>query len=422
MEAYQRFIRYAVIPSASKEDSDTFPSTPEQRRIAEILIEDMKEIGFTDLFLSDTGYVYGDIPATEGLEEAPPLGFIAHMDTAPDASGEHVSPQIHGEYDGGDVALSDTVTLTVQDFPHLRSLRGRTLITTDGSTLLGADDKAGIAEILTACQIILSERRPHGKICVAFTPDEEVGNGAKYFDIPRFGARYAYTVDGGPENCIEWENFNAANAKIQIHGKSVHPGTAKDIMINALVVACELNALLPQTERPEHTEGYEGFFFLHRISGDIADATMEYNLRDHDARLLEERKTRVRDAAEEMNRLYGKNTVEVEITDTYGNMAEVIRRHKHLIENAKVAMIRAGLVPEEEPLRGGTDGATLSFRGLPCPNLGTGGYAYHGIFEHITAEGMERATEVLLELISIYSEYRDEEVSHDLSEMKSDLL
>ncbi len=422
MEAYQRFIRYAVIPSASKEDSDTFPSTPEQRRIAEILIEDMKEIGFTDLFLSDTGYVYGEIPATEGLEEAPPLGFISHMDTAPDASGEHVSPQIHREYDGGDVALSDTVTLAVQDFPHLPSLRGRTLITTDGSTLLGADDKAGIAEILTACQIILSERRPHGKICVAFTPDEEVGNGAKYFDIPRLGARYAYTVDGGPENCIEWENFNAANAKVQIHGKSVHPGTAKDIMINALVVACELNALLPQTERPEHTADYQGFYFLHRLSGDTTNATMEYNLRDHDARLLEERKTRVRDAAEEMNRLYGKNTVEVEITDTYGNMAEVIRRHKHLVENAKVAMIRAGLVPEEEPLRGGTDGATLSFRGLPCPNLGTGGYAYHGIFEHITAEGMELATKVLLELISIYSEYRDEEVSHDLSEMKSDLL
>ena len=364
----------------------------------------MKEIGIQDVRLDDKCYVYGYIPATEGYEDKPSIGLVAHMDSAPAANGENVNPQLIENYNGEDILLKgNNSILSVEKFPHLKNLKGRTLITTDGTSLLGADDKAGIAEILTACELIITQNIPHGKICIGFTPDEEVGQGADFFDVKNFGADFAYTIDGGEEGEISYENFNAASAKVEIHGVSVHPGSAKNTMINAVNVAIEFNSMLPQSEKPEYTEGYEGFYYLENLSGNTEHASMEYILRDHDSKKLEVKKSMIILAEKLLNEKYGDGTVKVTIQDQYKNMIEHIKPCLHLIENATEAMKSLGVTPIVEPIRGGTDGATLSYMGLPCPNLGTGGYAFHGEFEHITVEGMDICTNIIIEILKRYA-------------------
>ena len=327
------------------------------------------------------------------------------MDTAPDASGEDVNPILHENYDGGDVVLPATgKVMKLSTFPFLADLKGETLITTDGTTLLGADDKAGVAEIMTAVEFVQSTNTPHGKLCIAFTPDEEIGEGASLFDIPGFGADFAYTVDGGDAGSIEYENFNAAAATVTIHGFSVHPGSAKDAMINASNVAMEFHGALPVMARPETTEGRQGFYHLCQMYGDVTEAKLGYILRDHDAEKLQFKKDNLLDIAEYLNGKYGAGTVEVEIKDSYRNMLEKIKPHFHLVETARKATRMAGLEPEEVPVRGGTDGATLSWMGLPCPNLGTGGFNFHGVCECTTVERMDRCTEILLNIVKLYAE------------------
>ena len=400
----RRFLRYVAIYTTSDDESESAPSTERQFDLARLLADELRALGVQKVRMSETCYVYGEIPATPGYEDRPALGFIAHMDTAPDASGEGVKPQIHEDYNGGDLPLGSGLTLTVADFPHLPSLAGRTLITTNGSTLLGADDKAGVAEIVTLAERLLVENIPHGKICIAFTPDEEVGKGPDHFDVAGFGADFAYTADGDLEGGIEYENFNAAGAKVRFTGKSVHPGSAKDVMVNAALLAMEFDSLLPKGQRPRDTEGYEGFWHLTDMQGDVSAAELRYIIRDHDAAKFAARKETLRNIADEMNERQGAGTVSLEITDSYRNMAEKIAPCMHLIENARLAARRAGVEPVVAPIRGGTDGARLSFMGLPCPNLGTGGQAYHGPYEHITVEGMEKATAMLAEIVRAYAE------------------
>lgn len=404
MKAYERLLKYVRVYTTSDPKSKTHPTTERQFDLAHMLVEEMKEIGIQDVRLDDKCYVYGYIPATDGYEDKPSIGLIAHMDSAPAANGENVNPQLIENYNGEDVVLKGNNTiLSVEKFPHLRKLKGRTLITTDGTSLLGADDKAGIAEILTACEIIIKENIPHGKICIGFTPDEEVGQGADFFDVKNFGADFAYTIDGGEEGEISYENFNAASAKVEIHGVSVHPGSAKNTMINAVNVAIEFNSMLPQAEKPEYTEGYEGFYYLENLSGNTDRASMEYILRDHDSTKLEVKKSTLMLAEKLLNEKYGEGTVKVTIQDQYKNMIEHVKPCFHLIENAKEAMKSLDVTPIVEPIRGGTDGATLSYMGLPCPNLGTGGHAYHGEFEHITVEGMDICTNIIIEILKRYA-------------------
>ena len=404
MRAYERLLKYVKIHTTSDPNSGTHPSTLRQFDLAKILVEELKELGLTDAHVDEHCYVYATLPATPGQESAAPLGLIAHMDTADDASGENVRPQIHENYDGEAVTLPATGTvLDPKVFPFLREMKGQTLITTDGSTLLGADDKAGVAEIMTALERIIAENRPHGKLCIAFTPDEEIGEGASLFDIPGFGADFAYTVDGGDVGGLEDENFNAAAATVTIHGFSVHPGSAKDAMINASNVAMEFHTALPIMARPETTEGRQGFYHLCQMYGDVTNAKLGYILRDHDADKLQYKKDNLLHIADYLNGKYGPGTVEVEIKDSYRNMLEKIKPHFHLVENARKAIEKAGLTPEEVPVRGGTDGATLSWKGLPCPNLGTGGFNFHGVCECTTAERMDKATEILLNIVEIYS-------------------
>ena len=404
MRAYERLLNYVKVFTTSDEANETTPSTQRQFDLANQLVEEMKEIGISDVRVDKTGYVYGVIPATEGYEHAPKIGFIAHMDTAPDFSGENVKPQLIENYDGGEVALGESgCMLCVKDFPHLPTLKGRTLITTDGTTLLGADDKAGIAEIMTLAETLLTKNIPHGTVCIGFTPDEEIGRGADAFDVPGFGAEFAYTVDGGAENEIEYENFNACGAKVTIKGFSVHPGSSKDTMINASLVAMEFNAMLPSGDTPRDTDGYEGFFHLHDMKGDVSSAELDYIIRDHSETMFECRQETMRHIEKLLNEKYGAGTVSLEITQQYRNMKEKIEPCMHLIENAKLAAKSAGLEPKIVAIRGGTDGARLSFMGLPCPNLGTGGYAYHGQYEHITVEGMDKAVEVLKGIVELYA-------------------
>lgn len=405
MKAYERLLNYVKVFTTSDEQSESVPSTKRQFDLANKLVEEMKAIGISDAHVDDKCYVYGSIPATPGCEGRPAIGFIAHMDTAPDFCGEGVSPRIIEDYDGGEVVLGESGrVLRPEDFPHLPRLKGRTLIVTDGTTLLGADDKAGIAEIMTAAERLIKGDRPHGKVLVSFTPDEEIGRGADCFDVPGFGADFAYTVDGGQENVIEYENFNAAAARIEINGFNVHPGSAKDIMVNALHVACEIEAGLPMGQTPRDTEGYEGFFHLCSITGSTEHATADYIIRDHSAEIMLARKATLMHIEKLMNAKYGEGTVTVTIKDQYQNMAEMIKPCMHLIDNACAAVREAGMEPEIEAIRGGTDGARLSFMGLPCPNLGTGGYAYHGPYEHITVEGMELAVDIILGIIKKYAE------------------
>ena len=396
MRAYERFLGYVRVHTTSDPASTAAPSSARQLTLARLLADEMTALGLQNAHVDEYGVVYGWLPATPGREDEPALGFIAHMDTAPDFSGENVKPQLIECYDGGDVVLSGSGdVLSPAQFPTLAGLRGMTLITTDGTTLLGADDKAGIAEILTAIETILAEGKPHGRLCIAFTPDEEVGAGVDHFDIGKFGAAYAYTVDGGQEGEIAYETFNAATANVEITGVSVHPGSSKDTMINAALVAMEYNALLPAGDIPRLTEGYEGFFHLHELKGDVSAASMEYIVRDHDRAMFECRKQTMRHAAKVINERYGREVVRLSIRDTYYNMAEKIAPHMHLIENAKRAAEKAGMTPFCEPVRGGTDGCRLSEMGLPTPNLCTGGFAYHGKFEHIAVESMDRCTRML---------------------------
>ncbi len=406
MRAYERLLRYARVYTTSDPASGTHPSSERQFDLARLLVDEMKEMGIEDAAVDEHCYVYGTIPATPGCEGRPALGLIAHMDTAPDAPGENVQPVIHENYDGKDVVLPGTgAVLKVSTFPFLASMKGETLITSDGTTLLGADDKSGVAEILTAAETVLREGTPHGKLCIAFTPDEEIGEGADLFDIPRFGADFAYTVDGGDVGGIEYENFNAASATVTIRGLSVHPGSAKNTMINASNVAMEFHMALPLMARPETTEGRQGFYHLCQMYGDVNEAKLGYILRDHDAACLEYKKSELLQIAAWLNSRYGAGTVTVEIKDGYRNMIEKIKPHFHLVETARNAIRMAGLDPEEIPVRGGTDGAVLSWKGLPCPNLGTGGFNFHGVFECTTAERMDKATEVLLNIIGLYSNF-----------------
>lgn len=405
MRAYERFLKYVTIYTTSNEESTTHPSTARQFDLAHLLVAQLKELGVADAAVDDKCYVYGTLPATPGYEEKPALGFVSHMDTAPAAPGENVKPQVFENYDGGDVLFAGTGEyMTVEKFPELANWKGQTLITADGTTLLGADDKAGIAEIMTAVERIQKENIPHGKICIGFTPDEEVGQGADFFDVDRFGAQFAYTVDGGDVGELEYQNFNAADAVVTVHGFSVHPGSAKGLMKNAQTIAMEFAAALPAEEVPEHTEGFEGFFHLYQMSGDVTTAKLHYIIRDHDGEKFAARKALMEEITARLNAEHGAGTVVLELKDSYYNMEEKVKPHFHLIENAEKAIRKAGLEAHIVPIRGGTDGARLSFMGLPCPNLGTGGFNFHGPCEYITAEKMDKSVEIILNIIAIYAE------------------
>ena len=396
MRAYERLLDYVSYHTTSDPGSKTVPSTKRQFALAEHLADEMRALGLEDVAVDENCCVYGFLPATPGREQDPVLGFIAHMDTSPDASGENVRPQIIRDYDGGDVRLSGSGdVLSPREFPSLAKLAGMTLITTDGTTLLGADDKAGVAEILTACEQLAARGDAHGRIAVAFTPDEEIGEGVSHFDVARFGAAFAYTVDGGPEGEIAWETFNAAACEAVFTGVSVHPGSAKDTMINAALLAMEFNALLPAGEVPRLTEGREGFFHLTSVEGSCEHAKASYIVRDHDRAAFEARKETARHAAKVLNERYGREVCRVALRDQYYNMAEIVAPHMDLVENAMEAARRAGMTPYTVAVRGGTDGSRLSFMGVPTPNLCTGGYAFHGRFEHIAAESMDRCTEMV---------------------------
>ena len=399
-----RFLRYVQIPTASDEKSGTHPTTRCQFDLAHLLVEELREMGIPDARVDEKCYVYASIPASPGCEKSPAIGFISHMDTVSDFALEQVKPLIHENYDGADLPLGDSGRiLENRVFKGLASLKGRTLITSDGTTILGADDKAGVAEIMTMAQRLVDGEIPHGRICIGFTPDEETGAGADHFDVNGFGADFAYTVDGGAEGEIEYENFNAAGAEFEINGFNVHPGSAKDTMINAAIVAMEINEMLPREETPRDTQGYEGFYHLLEMEGTVEKASLSYIVRDHDEEKYQKRLQRLREIEEAVNRKYGDHTALLTIKEQYRNMSEKIKPCFHLIENARKATETAGIKPVTNPIRGGTDGARLSFMGLPCPNLGTGGYAFHGPYEHITVEGMEKVVEILLGIVEEYA-------------------
>lgn len=403
MRAYERMLNYIKIWTTSDSSSESVPSTSRQFDLARILVEEMKKLGIEDAHVDDKCYVYGTLPATKGYEDKTKLGFIAHLDTSEDMSGQNVNPQIIENYDGKDINLGESGrVIKVSDFEHLKDFKGRTLITTDGSTLLGADDKAGIAEIMTAIEIIQKENIPHGKISIGFNPDEEIGTGAHNFDVKKFAADFAYTVDGGLEGQIEYENFNASSALFEIKGINVHPGSAKDIMVNSQLIAMEINSMIPN-ETPANTEGYEGFYHLIESLGTVEYSKLNYIVRDHDAEKFEERNKFLKNIEKTINEKYGEDTVTLTIKEQYRNMKEKIEPCMHLIENAKKATKAVGLEPTVDAIRGGTDGAQLSFKGLPCPNLGTGGAAYHGVYEHISVEGMDKVVDILVELVKIYA-------------------
>ena len=400
MKASERLLKYAVIYTGSDEDhAEQTPSTPEQMTLAQVLAEDMRDIGLTDVSVDAHAYVYGFLPATAGREQCPPIGFIAHIDIVNEFGTSEIHPQIIKEYDGGEIALGTSGrTLDTVQFPDLKQAVGKTVITTDGTTVLGADDKAGVAEILTMCERLVQDNLPHGKICVCFTPDEEIGHGAALLDLEKFGASCAYTVDGGAPNEVEWETFYAVAADLSIAGVSVHPGDAKDKMVNAALVAMEINGMLPPDEIPAKTQGREGFFHLCDMSGDVSAAKLSYIIRDHDAEKFSQRKQTMREIERKINETYGAGTATLTLREQYRNMAEILQHHPDVVERAKQAIRAVGLTPVSNPVRGGTDGAQLSFRGLPCPNLGTGAYALHGPYEHAIAEQMDVVTEILLHI------------------------
>lgn len=405
MRPYERLLNYVKYDTASDGNSQTCPSTEKQRVFARVLEQEMRELGLHNVRLDEHGYLYGTIPGTIPDYKGPILGFIAHMDVVDDVPSWDIKPRIVKNYDGGDIALEGSgAVLSPAEFPELLRCKGKSLMVTDGLTLLGADDKAGIAEILTlAEQLLAGVDFPHGPVQVAFTPDEEIGRGADLFDVPGFGADFAYTLDGGAYGELEYENFNAASLKVDIKGKNIHPGSAKDKMKNALTIGMEFEMLLPAQQKPEFTEKYDGFFHLTEMSGEVEQASMHYIIRDHDSHKLEEKKRAALRAADFLNGKYGEGTVTLTIKDSYRNMVEQIRPHWHLVDNAFEAMRRTGVEPVAVPIRGGTDGARLSFMGLPCPNLGTGGGNFHGKLEYCCVEEMDLAVDCMKNLVEIYS-------------------
>ncbi|MDB4583057.1 peptidase T [Draconibacterium sp.] len=397
----ERFIKYAKQYTTSDPESATYPSTDRQLVFMKKLVKELKEIGLSDVEMDKFGYVTATIPAN-GVENCPVVGFIAHVDTSPDFSGENVNPQIVQNYDGTPVKLKNSVTIDPKEFPEILNYKGQDIITSDGTTLLGADDKAGVAEIITAAEIILKSKDiKHGKIRLGFTPDEEIGKGTDHFNVKTFGADFAYTLDGGEIGELEFENFNAAGAKIKIHGRSVHPGASKNKMINALLVAHKLIAMLPPVQRPEHTEKYEGFYHLLSLSGNVERAELQYLIRDHSFEKFEEKKKLLEEIVQLVNLEYGGKRVEMELTDQYFNMRKKIKPVMHVVDIAKEAMDQAGVEPKIKAIRGGTDGARLSYDGLPCPNVFAGGHNFHGPFEFIPIPSMLKSVEVILNIAQL---------------------
>lgn len=397
----ERFLKYVSFDTQSKDEEEQVPSTEKQLVLAKELVKELEEMGASDVRQSEHGYVYATIEANTE-KNVPSLGFVAHMDTAPAMSGRDVKARIVEKYAGGDIVLNEekNIVMTVKDFPFMADCEGRDLIVTDGTTLLGGDDKAGVAEIMTMAAWLLAHPEiPHGTIRIGFTPDEEVGRGADFFDVEGFGADVAYTVDGGPLGELEYENFNAASGKVYIHGVGIHPGGAKNKMKSALLIGMEFQSLIPAFENPMYTDGYEGFFHLDQFAGDVEYAKMDYLIRDHDMDKFTQKKELFASAAEFLNKKYGEGTVELKIKDSYYNMKEKIEPYKYLIDIAKEAMEEVGITPEVSPIRGGTDGARLSYMGLPCPNLCTGGYNFHGKFEFIPVQSMEKVVELLLTIV-----------------------
>lgn len=411
MTLKERFLNYVSFDTRSCDTTDAIPSTEKQWALARFLEKELLDMGAKNVRVSEYCYVMAELPSNMGDKKVPALGFIAHMDTSPDASGENIKPRLVENYDGGIIVLNKerNIALDPKEFESLKTHIGETLIVTDGTTLLGADDKAGIAEIMTLAEHLLKHPEiPHGKICIGFTPDEEIGNGPEKFDVADFGAELAYTVDGGDLGEIEYENFNGANAGVFVKGRSIHPGCAKNKMINAALVAMEFASMLPQCEAPSHTEGYEGFYHLHKFFGTVEEAELQYIVRDHDREKFESRKRFVHTVGEYLNKKYGDGVVEVVTEDRYFNMREQILPHMELIELAKKAMEDEGIKPEIVPIRGGTDGARLSFMGLPCPNLWTGGHNFHGPFEYCSVDSMDKAAAFLVRLTELFAREKSE--------------
>lgn len=405
MRAYERLLHYVSFGTQSDSNSQTIPTTATQKVLGAALVEEMKALGIKDAFMDEKGYVYGTVSASAGKENLPVMGLIAHMDTAMDAPGDNIKPKVV-EYQGGDVLLNEEkqIYLTAKENPALNKYVGQHLVVTDGTTLLGADDKAGVAEIMTLAEILLNDPSiEHGTIKIGFTPDEEVGRGADYFDVENFGATYAYTVDGGELGELEYENFNAGSAKVVINGLSIHTGSAKDTMLNASLLGMEFHNMLPVEQNPRYTQGYEGFFHLDSIEGHVEQATLHYIIRDHDAVKYDQKKQVMQDITDYLNKKYGEGTFELTITESYRNMREKIEPHMHLINNAREAFAQCGVEAITSPIRGGTDGARLSYMGLPCPNLSTGGHNFHGRFEYVPVESMDKMTEMLVNLVKIYA-------------------
>ena len=394
----ERFLKYVSFDTMSDESSETCPSSAKQKILGAALVEEMKEMGIMDAHMDENGYVYGTVPGDPAL---PTIGLIAHMDTSPDASGANIKSKIV-EYCGGDICLNEEkgIFMKAADYPSLKKNVGKHLIVTDGTTLLGADDKAGVAEIMAAAEYLLKSDVRHATLKIGFTPDEEIGRGADKFDLKKFGADYAYTADGGTVGEIEYENFNAASARAVFHGRSIHPGSAKDKLINSQLIAMEFNVLLPVAQRPEYTEGYEGFIMLHGMSGEVELSTLDYIIRDHDMEKFQQKKALMESAAAFINAKYGEGTMELTIRDSYFNMKQCIEPVMYVVDRAKAAMKAVGMNPVEVPIRGGTDGARLSYEGLPCPNLCTGGENYHGRFEYIPVEDMELCVKMLVEILT----------------------
>lgn len=403
MDLTNRFLKYVSFTTTSDENKETTPSTPEQMVFANYLAEELKSVGLQDVELDKNGYLMATLPAnTDSV--LPTIGFIAHMDTSPDMSGENVKPKIIKNYDGNAILLNakKNIVLSPEQFPELLQYKGQDLIVTDGTTLLGADDKAGIAEIVSAMDFLIKHPEiKHGKVRVAFTPDEEIGRGASYFDVEKFGAEWAYTIDGGEVGELEYENFNAASAKVTFHGRNVHPGYAKNKMINSMLVAQQFAAMLPQRETPEHTEGYEGFYHLIAMSGEVELSTLTYIIRDHDRNCFESRKTEMQRLVDKINTEFGNGTATIELKDQYYNMKEKIEPVMHVVDLAYKAMEMAEIEPKVKPIRGGTDGAQLSFKGLPCPNLFAGGHNFHGRYEFVPIQSMHKAKEVIINIIKL---------------------